>query len=495
MSMKNHNIKSLKSKLLVLLVAVVFTHCSKSFLEIPPQGERKAVEFWTSPDDITKAVYAIYANLNGWGNIAFNPIAIESLGSDNAEKGSDPGDATFLNDFDNFTATATNGALSGYWEALYQNINNCNQVLDNIGKVTMDASLKDRCIAEAKFIRGYSYFKLVRAFGGVPVRLTVPSGASEYNLPRSTKEEVYKVVEDDWKAAAAVLPASYSGGDVGRATKGMALAYLAKMYMYLGKWDEVLNYTDQVIALGVYSLYTDYHKMFRLEGENCSESIFEIQNALVEGNTTASRSQYSECQGPRKVTGGGWGFNVPTVELANAFESGDPRKEATILFRGETTPEGDVIPVSVPNARYNQKSYWPISLWVSGYKAGCQQNYRVMRYAEVLLMNAEANNEQGNTAKAIDRLEMIRARARGSNNAILPKVTTTVKEELRKAIWNERRVELAMEYDRYFDVIRQGRAQEIFGPKGWKPNKNEVWPIPQAEIEKSEGRLVQNTGY
>jgi hypothetical protein len=144
---------------------------------------------------------------------------------------------------------------------------------------------------------------------------------------------------------------------------------------------------------------------------------------------------------------------------------------------------------------YNEKSYVPFSLYVSGYNEGCQQNVRVIRYADVLLMNAEANNELGNTVPALASLELVRARARAGNNAILPKVVTTDKDALRTAIWNERRVELAMEFDRYFDVIRQGRAATIFGPKGWKANKNEVWPIPQSEIDLSVGVLTQNPGY
>jgi hypothetical protein len=134
-------------------------------------------------------------------------------------------------------------------------------------------------------------------------------------------------------------------------------------------------------------------------------------------------------------------------------------------------------------------------MFVSGYNEGCQQNIRVIRYADVLLMNAEANNELGNTTPALNSLNAVRTRARAGNNSILPNVTITDKAALRTAIWHERRVELAMEFDRYFDVIRQGRAATVFGPKGWKANKNEVWPIPQSEIDLSAGTLTQNQGY
>jgi hypothetical protein len=197
----------------------------------------------------------------------------------------------------------------------------------------------------------------------------------------------------------------------------------------------------------------------------------------------------------RSVTGGGWGFNVPTTDLVNEFEAGDPRKDATIIFRGTNTVEGDAIPTTTPNPMYNYKSYVPFSMFVSGYNEGCQQNIRVIRYADVLLMNAEANNELGNTTPALNSLNAVRTRARAGNNSILPNVTITDKAALRTAIWHERRVELAMEFDRYFDVIRQGRAATVFGPKGWKANKNEVWPIPQSEIDLSAGTLTQNQGY
>lgn len=468
--------------------------CGNQFLDVPPQGQQKAVQFWVSESDATKAVNAIYANLRSWPNVAFAPIAVESVGSDDAEKGSDPSDATFMNNFDNFTATSTEGQLSDFWNGQYQNINLCNQVIDNIPAIEMDGNLKTRYLAEAKFVRAYSYFRLVRAFGDVPLRLSIPKDASGYNIPRTAKATVWKAVEQDLADAAAVLPQTYSGADVGRATKGAALALRAKVALYQSNWSDVVTYTNQVMGLG-YTLFPDYDMMFRVNNENCSESIFEIQSALVLGNKAASNSQYSQVQGVRGVTGGGWGFNVPTQSLVDEFEAGDPRKEATIIFRGKTTSSGDAIPNSVPNPMYNHKSYVPFSQYVSGYNEGCQQNIRVIRYADVLLMNAEANAQQGNTAAALASLELVRARARAGNSAILPRVTTTDKTQLLNAIYHERRVELAMEYDRYFDVIRQGRAAAVFGPKGWKANKNEVWPVPQSEIDLSVGVLTQNPGY
>jgi hypothetical protein len=480
---------------IVVLTLLGSTACKKDFLDVPPQGQQPNEQFWQTEADVTKAVNAVYGNLRSWTEVAFAPIAVESLGSDDTEKGSDAQDATFMNDFDNFTATSTEGQLQDFWNGQYQEINLCNQVLDHIDTIEMDDNLKARYIAEAKCIRAYSYFRLVRAFGDVPLRLHLPVDATEFNIPRTPKADVYAAIEQDLTDAASALPTSYTGEDIGRVTKGTALGLHAKVAMYQQKWQDVFDLTNQVMGLGVYSLFPNYEQLFRIPNENSSESVFEIQCALIPGNPDASNSQYSQVQGARGVTGGGWGFNVPTQALADSYEDGDPRRDATILFRGETTPEGDVIPLTVTNPMYNQKTYVPFSLYQSGFNEGCQQNFRALRYADVLLMNAEAANELGNTAQALSSLNAVRARAREGNAGILPDITTTDQAALRDAIWHERHVELAMEFDRYFDVIRQGRGEEVFGPKGWKAGKNEVWPIPQNEIDLSAGVLTQNPGY
>lgn len=477
------------------LSTMLFTaSCKKDFLNVPPQAQQPDIQFWKTPEDALKAVNAIYAQLRSWNSVAFNALVIESTGSDEADKGSTPTDATFFNLYDNFTVTSTQGSLQDFWTGQYQNINLCNQVLDNVPNIEMDANLKARYLAEAKFIRAYSYFRLVRAYGNVVLRLHIPKDATEYNMPQSPKEEVYAQIEKDLTEAAAVLPSSYGSADLGRATKGAALGMMAKAAMYQQKWDQVLSLTNQVKGLG-YDLFANFEKGFRTENENNIESLFEIQCELLPGNPDASNSQYSQVQGVAGVAGGGWGFNTPSEALANAFENGDPRKDATIIFKGETTPQGDKIPNTVPNERYNQKSYVPFGMRVSGFNEGAQQNIRVLRFADILLMNAEAANELGDATLAKASLNRVRQRARGTNATILPDVTTNDKTALREAIWHERQVELAMESDRYFDVIRQGRALQVFGPKGWKANKNEVWPIPSTEIDQSGGLLKQNPGY
>ncbi len=495
--MKNfkHNLE--KAFGLSLIVAVVFSQgCKKSFLDKQGANTTTSQQFWKTSTDATEAVAAMYADLHSYNESAFPSIAVESMGSDDATKGSVPTDASFMQEYINFTVTAGEGQLDGFWNGVYGNINLANQILDNVPGIDMDATLKARYLAEAQFIRAYDYFRLVRAWGDVPLRLHVPKSAAEYNLPRTPKATVYAQIETDLTAAASVLPATYSATDIGHATKGAALALHAKVALYEKKWSEVVTYTNQVTALGVYSLFPNYEKMFRDVNKNNSESIFEIQNMLIPNHPEESNSQYSQVQMPRVTEpAGGWGFNDPSPSLIAAFEANDPRLAGTVIFTGKTTAEGDLIDASAPDPYYNYKSYVPFSEYVSGYNQGCQQDKIVLRYADVLLMNAEANNELGNSATALASLELVRARAREGNAAILPKITTTDQGSLRTAIYHERRVELGMEFERHFDVIRTGQGAAVFGPQGFVAGKSEVWPIPQNEIDLSAGTLTQNPGY
>ena len=499
----NINIKK-TSATIGLLSGIFLFGCTKSFLEVPPQAQKPVEQFWKTQADATAAVNAMYANTRGWTFVSFAPMAVESLASDDAATGSDPtdGSVAFMDQFDNFTVTSTNRELPDFWNGMYQEINYCNQVIDNIPNIDMDATLGTRYIAEAKFLRAYSYFRLVRAFGDVPLRINLPKDASEYNMPRTPEADVWTAIEQDLTDAEAVLPPSYSGPNVGRATKGAAQALHAKVALYQKKWADVVTYTNAVIQSGLYSLFPNFEKQYRIPNENNSESIYEIQCTYLPNNSDASNSQYCQIQQPRGgFPGNGWGYNIPTQDLADAFEPDDPRLNGTILFRGSTSAEGDLIPPTAVNPRYNYKSYVPFPLYVND-NGGSDQNVRVLRYSDVLLMNAEANNELGNTALALAALEQVRKRARdyaianGAPSTTLPPVTTTDQAVLRKAIYHERRVELAMDFDsRYFDVIRQGRGAEVFGSLGWKANKNEVWPIPQSEIDNSFGVLTQNPGY
>jgi len=501
---KNNQASPLKGlSLYIAAGCMLLASCSKSFTSAGDAllGQPPATAFWKSADDATKAVNAMYGNLRTWNNTAFAAICIENTGSDDAVKGSTSNDATFFNQYDNFTVDPSEGQLAGFWSGQYQNINFCNQVLDNVPNINMDGSLKARYLAEAKFVRAYSYFRLERAFGNIPLVLHVPDSAASLNPKQSTPAEVWAAIEQDLTDAANGLPVSYPPSDIGRATKGAALALHAKAAMYQKKWTDVLNYTNQVIALGVYDLVPDFYQEFRYSNENSVESVFEIQCDYVPNNDDINSSQYSQVQGNRDASpSAGWGFNVPTQNLVDEFEAGDPRLTGTVMFAGTTTPSGDAVPTPAAGApdKYNMKSYVPFPVAVISGNQGCGQNVRVLRFSDVLLMNAEAKNETGATADALIPLERVRARARAKSTnpaTDLPAVTSTDQATVRNAIYHERRVELAMENDRYFDVIRQGRAATVFGPLGWKANKNEVWPIPQTEIDNSGGILKQNPGY
>jgi starch-binding outer membrane protein, SusD/RagB family len=456
--------------------------CQKNFLSVDPQGKKKDEQFFTSSKDAVEAVNSIYGHLNIWAECGFPLLAITSIPSDDADKGSSPGDSGFLDDYDNFTFTSSQAMIDVFWKGQYEGINLSNQCIENIPKIAMDEVLKNRLIAEAKFLRAYHYFNLVRAFGGVPKVDKIPVASEELNPSRASKEAIYTLIEQDLNDASA-LPISYSGTDVGRATHGAALAMLAKVKMYQNKWGEVLTLTNQVIPS--YTLMDDYEQIFRVE--NNSESIFEVQTK--QDVNCGLQDNYTNIQSVRGQWG--WGFNTPSEDLAGSYEAGDVRKDGTILFKGETTPEGDKVSNLAPNPMYNQKAYQPTSIPKICGSDPKDQNRRILRLGDVLLMNAEAANELDQNALALQSLNKVRNRAK------LGSVTINDKNLLRQAIWKERRAELAMEEDRFFDLVRQGRAGQVLRALGkqFVDGKNEVFPIPQAQIDLSGGKLVQNPGY
>ncbi|RYD91831.1 MAG: RagB/SusD family nutrient uptake outer membrane protein, partial [Sphingobacteriales bacterium] len=325
----------------------------------------------------------------------------------------------------------------------------------------------------------------------------------------ATKEEIYKFIVSDLQFADDNLPLK-SATQVGRATKGAAQSLLAKVYLYQKNYERVYELTDSVITgkSGAYSLYPDYEDIWREKGSNSSESIFEVQTGTTNSCNTAIQL-YSVSQGPRSSqnaeqgawpTGDlGFGFNNPSESLVAEYEPGDKRKDATIIFIKPTEPtilwDGYRVPsqVSVENSRYNYKAYQSRN----GAERNCgsndflPKNLRVLRLADVMLMHAEAAIQLGRPGAASD-LSLIRTRAG---------LTTPAPLTL-EAVWHERRVELAMEHDRYFDLVRQnevqpGRAAAAFtadNGKVWN-DKYKVFPIPQAQIDLSGGNLKQNDGY
>ncbi|ROI00137.1 putative outer membrane starch-binding protein [Chryseobacterium daecheongense] len=472
----------MKKIFLSITLLVFVTSCKDDYLDIKQEGVVEASAFFKTQEDAIQATSAIYSFLRSWENSAFPYQYVFGVPADDVIKGSNPGDASFINVYDNFTYTQSDGGVEGYWIGQWQAVNRCNQVITNVPNIEMDATLKNRLIAEAKMLRAYFYFNLVRIYGGVPI---YDGLQANYNIPRNSINEVYDFIISDLTAAAAVLPQTYPASDLGRVTKGGALGLLSKVYLYKKDWQKAYDTSNQVISMG-YSLDPDFNHLFRPAGEFGTESIFEVN---CQCSSQYGGSQYAEVQGVRNQFG--WGFFTPSQALENAFEAGDIRKELTILRNGETTPEGDLIqkgdPLSVDT--YNQKVYVPKALNNNACGYGSIQNIRILRFAEILLINAEAANELGNTATAITNLNKVRTRAQLANT------TATTQAALRTAIWNERRVELALEGDRFVDLVRTGQAATVLASYGFTPGKNELFPIPLNSINQSNGVLTQNPGY
>lgn len=488
------------------LFAMVVSSCSKSWLNPAPENEVVPEDTtFTNPDNAVSFVNACYTQLLTWDQSSFSWIGVTSITSDNADKGSAPGDlGTDKDQLDNFTYSPTTPSIRAVWRSNSQGISRCNQALKNVPLFSISNELKNRLRGEALFLRAFYYFNMVRTFGDVPIVDTVvdannPSDFEKIN-DRRPVAEVYAFIENDLNQAISLLPTKqqYEPKDLGRATKGAAAALLAKVSMYQGKWETVLLLTDQIIGnqLGTYGLAADYATIWREVGENNEESLFEIQARGVV--PFAAIQQYSEVQGirggtfnPGALVFTGWGFNSVSEDLYNSYEPGDIRRDATIMSIGDVLFDGVEI-IDAANPRYNYKAYVSRTMESYGNNGGqVNKNIRVLRMGEVYLMNAEAANELNNLEQARTRVNAIRDRAG------LGDTPASNKDEMRIAIWNERRWELAMEHDRFYDLVRQGRAGEVLRAHG-KPfvdGKHELFPIPQDEIVASSNKLTQNPGY
>ena len=499
---------------------VLAAGCGKDFLEVPPQGELTEELALRDPDAAEKLVGGVYNTLysGGFGRTTVGFLWFTSLdvASDDADKGSTPGDFNVngLGDIDNFVHMPNNSIFNNIWLGHYSAITVANKAIDILNQSTVDETRKNRLLGEARFLRGLYYFNLVRYFGGVPKidRVLTPEEAnSDAAQTRASRDEIYALVISDLEFAAANLPMKgEQGAVVGRVTKGAAQAFLAKVYLYRKDYQKAFDNALAVINSNRYSLVTNYAAIFRERpqggavpgGNNNAESIFEVQTGANAPQNGIS-PLFSNGQGPRGK--GGWndlgfGFNVPTPDLVNSYEASDTRREGTIIFINPTVPgnspgtvlwDGFRIPTqdSVENPRYNYKVYHsPLSesAQLSGSKDNKPKNIRLMRYADVLLIYAEAAANLNNTGEAAAKLTMVRARTN------LPAVAGTIEN-----IWAERRHELALEADRFLDLVRQGRAGQVLRAQG-KPfvdNKHEVFPIPQPQIDLSGNRLTQNPGY
>ncbi|QEH42146.1 RagB/SusD family nutrient uptake outer membrane protein [Chitinophaga sp. XS-30] len=489
-----------------IAAALTISACSKSWLNPAVPGEFTATDStFIDPANAVKFVNACYTQLLTWDQSGFAWVGVTSITSDDADKGSAPGDlGTDKDQLDNLTYSSTTPSFRSLWRSNSQGISRCNQALANVPKFQITDALKSRLRGEALFLRAFYYFNMVRSFGDVPIVDTVVNAENPADLEKINSRrpvaDVYAFIESDLNLALSLLPGkeAYDAADLGRATKGAAAALLAKVSMYQQKWDQVLLLTDDIIdgTYGAYALVPDYATIWREVGENNAESLFEIQS---KGTAPfAAVQQYSQVQGIRGGTFNagaqvftGWGFNSVSEDLYNAYENGDVRRKATIMSIGDTLFDGVII-INAANPRYNYKAYVSRTQETYGNTTStANKNVRILRMGEVYLMNAEAANELGQASKAQFSLNAVRNRAGLANT---PAASQT---DLRSAIWKERRVELAMEHDRFYDLVRQGRAGEVMRAHGkaFVDGKHEVFPVPQDEIYASDYKLMQNSGY
>jgi hypothetical protein len=343
---------------------------------------------------------------------------------------------------------------------------------------------------------------LVRGFGAVPKVVEVDP---PLDLIRTPVEEILNdIIYPDLEFAISILPerSQYEGVDLGRATKGSARGMLARMKLFYSDFQAVETLTNDIIQSNEYALVDDINQVFVFDNEHNEEAIFEVgakPEWFVDGG-----NQYANTQGVRGTPNKGWGFCRPAYELVKEYEdTGDPRRDPSILFLNEVIDgitiqgEGATPDTTYENNNiveiecYNQKVWYP----GTDSKTSFGHNKRIIRYADVLLMHAEALNENGKTDAALTFLNQIRARARGNNTDVLPDVTTTNPSEVRDAILNERKLEFALEGLRFWDLVRTGRAESVLGPLGFIKGKNELLPIPQSEVDISQGRITQNPNY
>lgn len=489
----------------IILLALSLGGC-KDFLSPAPQGKLTEEVFFSEEEGALMGVNAIYSRLREWDQEGFPWFVICELPGDNSNTGSELSDGSTarLNTVNNFTYDASVDELNNWWVGNFNAIASCNVALESLNGLSNE-DLKISCTAQARFFRGFFYFNLVKAFGGVPLMLNVPQ-PGEYNKPRATTEQVYNAIVEDLTYAIKHLPTRQQWGtkELGRVSKGTAEGLLAKVYLFQQDYEHAFQYADSVITRGEYDLHPNYRDLFN-PNSFYSQEVMLADQFLWQDNRD-NESQFVMWQGVRGFWG--WGFLSPTESLVNSYEAGDPRLEATVFFSGDTVGGvGTVTFADGLDPRANHKVIWPTTYWNASSFTKTNAHLYFLRYADVLLVYAEAANELGKTPEALAKLELVRKRARESvasgvdNTNILPEISETDKARLREIIWHERRMELALEGHRFFDLIRADKVvpgyalQEL---KADNPNtnfsaaRNSVFLIPQKQLDISQGVLTPN---
>lgn len=506
----------MKKYILITIAIFSLTTSCKKILNEQPLGPYPSSDFFKTAKHAQLAINACYEPLS-FANTNNRLWVVTDVVSNDAAKGGFPGDQADIGLIDDFQIFADNGNLQSIWKIYYEGISRCNLVLKHVPDINMDEALKNRILGEAFFLRGYYYFELGSIFGNIPL-ITKPLLPEDMQVPNSSQQEVYKQVESDFIAAGNLMekalqqnPSVYPSGELGRATPGAAKALLAKTYLFEKKWSDAASTAEAVASFG-YSLMPIYQHDFNVNYDNNKEEIFQIQH--LSGQSPVQGSRLNQWLAPRAQNG--YGFDEPTQNFVDEFEMTadsvyDPRLDYTLGRKGHLWFDGIPYDTSWSSTGYNQKkTLQPLSEIPASTKGDADLNFTVIRYAEVLLIKAEALCEMGNCAAALIPLNKVRKRARESYlydttlpnygtipQGLLPDVTTTNQAALLTAIRHERRVELGFECMRYFDIIRYGKeyADHAFGNKrNFNYDINKVFPIPQSEIE-TNSNIKQNFGY
>ena len=511
--------KKLLYYLAFLLPMIVISFGCKKFLDRKP--------LTATLDDLNQGALesqslGLYNTLRSYAGFSTLPwIDFHSIRDDDAQKGSSATDGAEINaEFETFQYTKDDWATNTYWNDHFYMINLANKELyfaDSLN-ATDEASLRN--VGEAKFFRVYAYFELVKAYGEVPKIDFYYTEAAQGIKPKSSVDDIYALIDADLADAVQYLPLNWevAGNNIypGRLTVGAANALWAQTYLFRKNWSKVVELCNKVIASGQYALANNFTDIWKDglngAGKNGTESIFEMQANIGENGADNNGVQWGTSQNLRQGGAGpewnlGWGWNTPTQNLVTAWDNTDPRKAATVLYSGQYDGGaaqggyGATLPAYNPGVALDQP-YWNKKVYsdpqmrqftgqINAAGGADWINHRIIRYADVILMLAEASNELGDGSTAEDMLEMIRARARGSNSAVLPHIAFTDQAQMRTAIKNERRWEFAMEGYRFYDLVRWNDAISALGSLGYQ-NRCRYYPIPQQAIDLSGGVLVQN---
>jgi len=509
-------------------IAMLLDGCTK-FLDRKPLSAT-ADDLGSGSGTFEKKALGLYSALRG--DAGFSTLAwldFHSIRDDDAQKGSSISDGAEINaEFETFQYTKNDWATNAYWGDHFNMIQLANEIIHDADSIkpTDEGSLRN--VGEACFFRAYAYFELVKAYGEtyLPLENFYYTSPNQQIVPNAQPGQIYALIDSDLTVASTNLPATWAtatgNSNLGRLTSGAANTLWAQTYLFRGNWARVIGLCNQVISSGQYHLDPSFVDIWKdgLNGAGkCGpESIWELVNYVGPNQTPWIGTQWGTSQNVRQ--GGasvdwnlGWGWNTPTQNLVNAWDSAtDPRRDATILFSGRydggtaTGGYGNTLPAYNPGVLLDQR-YWNKKVYSDpqmrsftgqiGSGGGADWiDHRILRYADVILMLAEASNETGDGATAESNLEAVRARARGAGDPtkILPHIAYASQSQMRQAIKDERRWEFAMEGYRFYDLVRWGDATSVLGSLGYQP-KNALYPIPQPIIDQFLGKLTQNPNY